>query len=284
MAGDDANPAVPGTTRTSPRSCTPPTARRPSTPRPRYGTLASRPEMSTCETASEADPDDEWDPADCESGFNFPDDEALVQAEFEKNVPFAIATAQSAADPDDPVSVVGRDTPTSCSTRSPCPTATPSPWRSSPSATSCDGGCTTGSTAGRPDLRVAEWAGGERYGDPGTILRRVPRHGAGRRAGDSSRSGSAAIRRANGPVESDHFTYTVASDSGADVLDHRQRGLHRREPDLPGRHQRAQVRRRLRGRARRQRHLARHVGRRCPGRAPPPRRAQPLRRGRLGTG
>ena len=33
------------------------------------------------------------------------------QAEFEKNIPFALATAQSALDPDDPVSVVGRTAP-----------------------------------------------------------------------------------------------------------------------------------------------------------------------------
>ena len=33
-----------------------------------------------------------------------------MQAEFEKNIPFAIATAQSALDPDDPVSVVDRTT------------------------------------------------------------------------------------------------------------------------------------------------------------------------------
>ena len=54
-------------------------------------------------------PDDQWEAEDCQSGFNFPDDEALIQAEFEKNIPFALAVAESALDPDDPVSVVGRD-------------------------------------------------------------------------------------------------------------------------------------------------------------------------------
>ena len=48
---------------------------------------------------------------DCPSDFSFPDDEALIQAEFEKNIPFALAVAESALDPDDPVSVVGRETP-----------------------------------------------------------------------------------------------------------------------------------------------------------------------------
>jgi hypothetical protein len=43
-------------------------------------------------------------------GFVFPDDEALIQAEFEKNIGFAHNVALSAADPDDPVSHWGVDT------------------------------------------------------------------------------------------------------------------------------------------------------------------------------
>jgi Zinc carboxypeptidase len=44
----------------------------------------------------------------CEGcGFVFPDDEALVQEEFERNLPFADSVARSADDPDDPESVVG---------------------------------------------------------------------------------------------------------------------------------------------------------------------------------
>ena len=45
------------------------------------------------------------------SGFIFPDDEELIQAEFEKNIPFALSVAQSAHDPDDPVSALGLDAP-----------------------------------------------------------------------------------------------------------------------------------------------------------------------------
>ncbi len=40
-------------------------------------------------------------------GFVFPDDEALVQAEFERNLPFAESVAKSAQDPDDPKSSLG---------------------------------------------------------------------------------------------------------------------------------------------------------------------------------
>lgn len=43
-------------------------------------------------------------------GFVFPDDEAQVQAEFERALPFALDVARSAADPDDPVSHLGIET------------------------------------------------------------------------------------------------------------------------------------------------------------------------------
>ena len=47
----------------------------------------------------------------CEGcGFVFPDDEALVQAEFERNLPFAQSVANSAVDPDDPKTVTGIET------------------------------------------------------------------------------------------------------------------------------------------------------------------------------
>ena len=44
---------------------------------------------------------------DSGGGFVFPDDEALVQAEFQKVLPFHLALARSATDADDPVSPVG---------------------------------------------------------------------------------------------------------------------------------------------------------------------------------
>ncbi|MFE2559184.1 M14 family zinc carboxypeptidase [Streptomyces sp. NPDC059352] len=69
------------------------------------------PEMSTCATASRVDPNDAWNPADCASVFTFPDDEKLIQAEFAKNIPFALAVAESAARPDRPVSPVGIEAP-----------------------------------------------------------------------------------------------------------------------------------------------------------------------------
>lgn len=75
------------------------------------GTMMFTPEMTTCQTASAADPADAWEARDCQSGFNFPDDEKLIQGEFAKNVPFALAVAETAAHPDQPVSVVGLTAP-----------------------------------------------------------------------------------------------------------------------------------------------------------------------------
>jgi Zinc carboxypeptidase len=46
----------------------------------------------------------------CNNQFEFPDDEAKVQAEFERNIPFALNVAKSAVDPDDPVSHTDIDT------------------------------------------------------------------------------------------------------------------------------------------------------------------------------
>ncbi|MPY59504.1 M14 family metallopeptidase [Streptomyces spongiae] len=75
------------------------------------GAAMFTPEMSTCETASNVDPNDAWEARDCESIFTFPDDEKLIQQEFQKNIPFALSVAESAAKPDQPKSSVGIDAP-----------------------------------------------------------------------------------------------------------------------------------------------------------------------------
>ncbi|GAA2721015.1 M14 family metallopeptidase [Streptomyces luteosporeus] len=75
------------------------------------GTMMFTPEMSTCETASKADTTGRWNPKDCPSVFNFPDDEKLIQREFTKNLPFALAVAESATHPDRPSSPVGLAAP-----------------------------------------------------------------------------------------------------------------------------------------------------------------------------
>jgi hypothetical protein len=47
---------------------------------------------------------------DTDCGFVFPDNEAEVQKEFERNIPFALSVAKSAEDPDDPESSLGIET------------------------------------------------------------------------------------------------------------------------------------------------------------------------------
>ena len=111
MAGDDANPAVPGYDPDISAELYTTNGETTEHAQEAYGTLAFTPEMSTCQTASAVDPDDEFVPEDCESVFNFPDSEPLIQAEFEKNIPFALAVARSAQDPSNPVSVVDRTAP-----------------------------------------------------------------------------------------------------------------------------------------------------------------------------
>lgn len=63
-------------------------------------------EMASCYTAADSDPADAWSPDDCPSEFEFPDDERLIEAEYQRNLPFALSVAASAADPARPASVL----------------------------------------------------------------------------------------------------------------------------------------------------------------------------------
>jgi Zinc carboxypeptidase/Immune inhibitor A peptidase M6 len=220
MTGDDANPAVPGYDPDISAELYTTNGETTEHAHSTYGVLSFTPEMSTCETVSEADPNDEWDPADCGSVFHFPDDEELIQAEFEKNIPFAIATAQSAKDPDDPVSVVGRQVPDfvvdsfAVSYGDPQPVAVTAKrdqafrWMNY----SINGGPTQRTL-------VSEWPGGERYGDDAEVYYAEYRGNVrGAQPGDSVDVWFTAVKPFRGLVDSERFTYTVASDSGADAL------------------------------------------------------------------
>jgi hypothetical protein len=183
------------------------------------GILGFTPEMTTCETISDAIKDDEWRSEDCLSGFNFPDDEELIQAEFEKNIPFALSVARSTHDPSDPESVVGLQ----------APELVPDPFTVShgttqPVAVTADRDVSGlalryrtngGAVQTKP---VTEWEGGERYGDThddhyaelrGTVT------GAG--PGDSVEVWFTGTKDGRA-VKTKPFTYTVSSDIGGDVL------------------------------------------------------------------
>jgi hypothetical protein len=199
-----------------------------------YGTLAYTPELATCQTATTYFADDEFDENYCSregrSGFEFPDSEELVQFEFEKNLDFALAIADSADDPAEPESPVGTPAPDfvvddfETSYGSPQEVAM---WTAREHSRvrmhySVNGG--------RERVRrVREWQGGERYGDAHDVWYAEYRANVrGIDAGDSVEvwftgrdnpgKGQKGTRRGGKKIESEHFTFSVDSDSNADVL------------------------------------------------------------------
>jgi hypothetical protein len=185
----------------------------------RYGTLAVTPEMSTCQTASNLDPNDQWKPEDCLSVFHFPDDEKLIQQEFEKNLPLAIATAKSAHTPDEPVSVVGKTTPdlvidpfeVSYGRTQPVAVEARRSLKNLHLQYKINGGPARSAGTG-------EWRGGERYGNENDLYYgefRGTVHGT--KPGDKVEVWFAAAKKGK-PISSQSFTYTVADDIGGDVL------------------------------------------------------------------
>lgn len=229
MAGDDANPAVPGYDPDISAELYTTNGDTDSHMQEAYGTLGFTPEMSTCEAAVNSVPDDDWTEDDCQFlGFDFPDDEALIQAEFEKNVPFALAVAESAIDPDDPVSVVGRDAPDfvvdsfTVSYGDPQPVAVTA--KRALKATTLHYSINGGKEV---KASIAEWDGGERYGDENDDYYAEFRGLVeGASPGDSvevwftGQTTGADLPKGQKPskVESEHFTYTLEQDSDSPVL------------------------------------------------------------------
>ena len=220
MSGDDGNPAVPGYDPDISAELYTTNGETTEHAHATYGTLAFTPEMSTCQTASDADPDDEWEAGDCGSVFHFPDDEELIQAEFEKNVPFAIATAQSARDPDDPVSVVGLGAPDFVVDSFDVSYGDPQPVAVTARRAQLFRWMNYRINGGRTQRAlVSEWEGGERYGDDADVYYAEYRGTVrGAQPGDSVEVWFNAIELRRGFVESEHFTYAQHSDSGAQAL------------------------------------------------------------------
>jgi hypothetical protein len=180
-----------------------------------HGTLAFVPEMSSCTSASASDPDDEWEPAACRSQFEFPDDEQLVAAEFAKNVPFALAVARSAHDPDDPVSVVGRATPEFVVDAFDVSYGDPQVVAVTARRDQRDRRLNYRIDEGRIHrVPVTEWRGGERYGGERDVYFAEYRGKVrGARPGDRVEVWFTAAG-----AESEHFTYKQVSPPRADTL------------------------------------------------------------------
>jgi hypothetical protein len=220
MAGDDENPAVEGYDPDISAELYTTNGDTDTHMTELFGTLGFTPEMSTCEAASDSVPDDEWVAEDCGSGFEFPDDEELVQAEFEKNIPFALSVAKSAKDPDDPVSSVGRtaeDFRVDTFDVSYGDPQTVAVWAKRALKNlrmnyRIDGGR-------QQWTRAPEWAGGERYGDENDDYYAEFRGRVrGADVGDEVEVWFTGVKPGKGPVRSERFSYTVESDSGDDVL------------------------------------------------------------------
>jgi len=180
------------------------------------------PEMSTCQTASAIDPDDTWNAADCQSVFNFPDDEKLIEQEFEKNIPFALSVAETAVHPDQPSSSVGID----------APDFTPATFSTSYSRGAdqevsvvvrksvrhkelkyrVNGGRTE-------DMALKPWKGGETYGGGDNLYfdeyRAKVQDGD---PGDKVEAWFTGETKRGKKTASEHFTYTVAERPRADTL------------------------------------------------------------------
>ncbi len=231
LAGDDANPAIPGYDPDLSAELYITNGDTTDHAGEAHAIMAYTPELATCRTATSYFPDDEYGPTYCQdegrSVFEFPDDEELVQYEFEKNLGFALSMAESAADPANPISTLGLEAPdfqVNEFSESWGATQEVAVWakrefKQLRMHASVNGGKATITTPG-------EWAGGERYGTDGTIWYGEYRGTVtGVSPGDSVEVWFTAVDTPSGggnqkaaKVESDHFTYTVVTTSGADVL------------------------------------------------------------------
>ncbi|MFH9073857.1 M14 family metallopeptidase [Streptomyces alboflavus] len=179
------------------------------------------PEMSTCQTASNVDPNDAWRPQDCASIFTFPDDEKLIQQEFAKNVPFALAVAETALHPDQPVSVTGIK----------APDFTPDTFSTSYARGADQEVAVTARKSVRAkelnyringgrthDEKLKAWKGGETYGGEDNLhFDQYRADVEGARAGDKVEVWFTG-RTKKGRTQSEHFTYTVAERPKASTL------------------------------------------------------------------
>ncbi|MEV0197778.1 M14 family zinc carboxypeptidase [Nonomuraea sp. NPDC050691] len=200
LSGDDARPAVPGFDPDLGAELYTTNGDTNDQAHFRYGTLSWTPELDEgCDGC----------------GFVFPDDEAPVQAEFDKNLPFALDVARSAVNPVEPVSHLGNTTPDFVI--DPFDTShgrdqvvqVNAKRRLGPVLLNyqVNGGRTKVTLTG-------EWKGGERYGKGyDRYYHRLRGRITGTKPGDSVKVWFTALGR-----KSADFTYKVASDIGGDVL------------------------------------------------------------------
>jgi hypothetical protein len=157
----------------------------------------------------------EGTPAPSGSGFVFPDDERMVQEEFERHVQFALDLARSAADPSRPVSHLGTKVPDFVVNSFPVSFG-------DPQTVEVNARRDLGAVALKYQIddgpvqtaETSEWAGGDRYGDAGDYwYHRVRGEVTGTQPGDVVHVWFEAAGK-----KSKEFAYKLRSDSGARVL------------------------------------------------------------------
>jgi hypothetical protein len=149
------------------------------------------------------------------SGFVFPDNEALVEQEFQLNRPFAVDVARSAVDPTRPVSHLGTRVPSfvvdtfGVSYGDPQPVQATVLRRLGPVDVHWQVG-----SGPEQQAPATEWAGGLRYGGAGSVYAHEVRGVvSGTRPGDSVKVWFTA-----GSEVSEPFTYQVEPHRGSRVL------------------------------------------------------------------
>ncbi|MET9855236.1 M14 family zinc carboxypeptidase, partial [Streptomyces sp. NPDC006450] len=222
LAGTPANPAVPGYYPQVSSELYTTNGEADSQAANANGIMMFTPEMTTCQTASAIDPDDQWKPEDCASGFNFPDDEKLIQAEFAKNIPFALSVAESAERPDQPKSSLGLTA--ADFTLDPFTTSYAARGEDQKVAVTArkalkDKELNYRINGGRThDEDLEAWKGGEVYGgEDNNWFDEYRAEVDGTKPGDKVEVWFTGRDRGK-QVSSEHFTYTVAERPRADVL------------------------------------------------------------------
>lgn len=224
LAGDDAHPAVPGYDPDLSAELYTTNGDTDTHMQENYGSFGFTPEMGTCKSASDENPDDEWVAEDCGSDFEFPDDEALIEAEFRRNIPFALSVAESTDDPADPESVVGRTAPDFVPDTFDVSYGDPQTVAVTAKRELKQLRLNYRINNGRTKtVNVSEWRGGERYGhEMNRYYAEFRGEIKGARAGDRVKvwfSGEKPGRHwGRDEVESAPFTYTVKQDTGAKIL------------------------------------------------------------------
>jgi len=149
------------------------------------------------------------------STFVYPDNEALVEQEFQLNRPFALDVARSAVDPANPVSHLGNRVPPFMVDQFPVSYGDPQPVQAT--VLRRLGPVEVHWQVGNGPERQApavEWAGGLRYGGTGSIYAHQVRGVVtGTRPGDSVKVWFTA-----GGETSDAFTYRVERHRGSRIL------------------------------------------------------------------